>query len=252
MSPAAATRMVAVTGRLIPAGGVPRTPKRGRNHRLMSSQTRENQHALIATMKRSAAALRDAEIEFMLGGGLAAWARGGPPTEHDVDFYLREEDAENALMALAAAGMRTERPPEEWLFKAYDGPILVDLSSGRQEGRSETNTSSGRRKWRWARRQCSSQSIDDVLVTKLLALSEQEPELPARYRAGASAARAIRLGGGPFSFGRVPVRTRIFHAGGRTRHRRVRKLPPSMTILPGSPTEAPEPEAFSFPSHESS
>ena len=26
----------------------------------------------------------------MLGGGLAAWARGGPPTEHDVDFFVRE------------------------------------------------------------------------------------------------------------------------------------------------------------------
>jgi hypothetical protein len=26
----------------------------------------------------------------MLGGGLAIWARGGPPTDHDVDFFVRE------------------------------------------------------------------------------------------------------------------------------------------------------------------
>ena len=42
----------------------------------------------------------------MLGGGLAAWARGGPPTEHDVDFFVRHEDAERALEALVEAGMR--------------------------------------------------------------------------------------------------------------------------------------------------
>ena len=33
---------------------------------------------LLETLKRSAAALREAEIPFLLGGGLAAWARGGP------------------------------------------------------------------------------------------------------------------------------------------------------------------------------
>ena len=51
-------------------------------------------------MKRAAAALRDAEVPHLLGGGLAAWARGGPPTEHDVDFFVRAEDAERALEAL--------------------------------------------------------------------------------------------------------------------------------------------------------
>ena len=70
--------------------------KTGYQRPFMSSQTREIQHVLIATMKQAAAALRDAEIEFMLGGGLAAWARGGPPTDHDVDFYIRAEDAESA------------------------------------------------------------------------------------------------------------------------------------------------------------
>ena len=59
---------------------------------------------LIETMKRAAAALRDAEVPHILGGGLAAWARGGPPTEHDVDFFVRAEDAERALEALATQG----------------------------------------------------------------------------------------------------------------------------------------------------
>src|SRR6266540_6192988 len=70
---------------------------------------------------------RDAGIEFALGGGLASWARGGPESEHDVDFLVRPEDAERAQAALADAGMRPETPPEEWLLKAYDdNGILVD------------------------------------------------------------------------------------------------------------------------------
>ena len=63
-------------------------------------------------LKRSAAALRDAEIPFLLGGSLASWARGGPESRHDLDLMITEEDADRALEALAAVGMRPERPPE--------------------------------------------------------------------------------------------------------------------------------------------
>ncbi len=83
-----------------------------------------------ATLKRSVAALRDAEIPFLLGGSLACWARGAPETRHDLDFMIREADAERALEALERVGMRRERPPEEWLVKAWDGEILVDLIHG--------------------------------------------------------------------------------------------------------------------------
>jgi Uncharacterised nucleotidyltransferase len=83
--------------------------------------------AICATFKRAAAALRDGEVRFMLGGGLAAWARGGPITQNDLDLVVAPADAERALAVLEQAGMRTERPPEEWLLKAYDGDVLVDL-----------------------------------------------------------------------------------------------------------------------------
>src|SRR3954454_18458181 len=83
--------------------------------------------AICATFKRASAALRDAEVRFMLGGGLAAWARGGPITQNDLDLVVDPRDAERALAVLEQAGMRTERPPEEWLLKAHDGDVLVDL-----------------------------------------------------------------------------------------------------------------------------
>ena len=51
-------------------------------------------------------------IDFMVGGGLAAWAHGGPPTTWDVDLMLRPDDAEAASAALGETGMRLEDPPE--------------------------------------------------------------------------------------------------------------------------------------------
>ena len=82
---------------------------------------------LLQTAKRAAAALRDAEVEFVLAGGIATWVRGGPPTEHDVDFAVRPADAERALEVLTEAGFEPERPPEEWLYKAHDGDVTVDV-----------------------------------------------------------------------------------------------------------------------------
>jgi hypothetical protein len=81
------------------------------------------EHAL----KRAAAALRRAGIPFLLGGSLASWARGGPETRHDLDLMIRPTDADRALEVLREEGMRPERPPEDWLVKAWDGDTLVDL-----------------------------------------------------------------------------------------------------------------------------
>ena len=79
------------------------------------------------TLKLAVAALRDARVPFVLGGSLAVWARGGPEPQHDLDLMVRPQDAEAALHALEEAGMRPERPPEEWLFKAWNGEVLIDL-----------------------------------------------------------------------------------------------------------------------------
>src|SRR5579875_2293973 len=82
---------------------------------------------LIDSLKRVAAALRDAGVPFILAGGMAVWARGGPATDNDIDLLVRRCDQERALEAVAAAGMRVERPPEGWLVKAWDGDVLIDL-----------------------------------------------------------------------------------------------------------------------------
>ena len=80
-----------------------------------------------ATLKRTVGALRDGGVPFLLAGSLASWARGGPSTRHDLDVIVKPEHAERALEALVLRGMRAERPVEEWLLKAWDGDVLVDL-----------------------------------------------------------------------------------------------------------------------------
>jgi Uncharacterised nucleotidyltransferase len=84
-------------------------------------------NALIDTMKVTVAVLRETDVQFMLGGSMAAWARGGPEPDNDLDLMVKPEHADAALEALAEAGMRVERPPEEWLYKAWHGEVMIDL-----------------------------------------------------------------------------------------------------------------------------
>jgi hypothetical protein len=131
---------------------------------------------LIAAMKAAAGILQNAEIPFVLGGGLSAWAAGGPKSEHDVDFLLKADDAEAARAAFEAAGWKTERPPEGWLYKAWhENGTLIDLifqptggpiSDERIERSPVIEVSALR---------VHVLSLEDVMTTKLLAITEQEP-----------------------------------------------------------------------------
>jgi hypothetical protein len=130
--------------------------------------------AMLATLKKTAGALRDAGVPFMLGGGLAAWARGGPESDHDLDLMLKPEHADEALDVLAGAGMRPERPPEDWLYKAWDeNGVMVDLifePVGLRIG-DEAFARAGVLEVEAVGMHVM--ALEDVLVTKLLALDEQ-------------------------------------------------------------------------------
>lgn len=152
----------------------------------MAYTPKDNFPDLIEAMKKGAAALRDAGVPFLLGGGLAAWARGGPPTEHDVDFYVFPEDAERGLEALVAAGMRPERPPEPWLLKAWDGDTLVDLIFHPAEGPIGPENFERAQQMEVMAMPMLVASLDDVLSTKLLALSEMNPEFQSVLEIGRS------------------------------------------------------------------
>lgn len=87
----------------------------------------ETQERLREALKRVGVALKETGIPFALAGGYAAWARGGPEPNHDVDFLVAEEDQETAAARLRAAGLEVERPPEDWLFKVRTDGVTVDV-----------------------------------------------------------------------------------------------------------------------------
>ena len=125
-----------------------------------------------SSLKKAAAALREADVPFLLGGSLASWARGGPETTHDLDFMIKPEDAERALEALEAAGMKREDPPEEWLVKAWDGDVLIDLIYG-PSGIDMTDEVIQRGDvLNVLSMEMRVMSLEDVITTKLEALTE--------------------------------------------------------------------------------
>ena len=129
---------------------------------------------ILETLKKVAGALRDADVPFLLGGGLAVWTRGGPETAHDIDLMLRKDDADRALDVLERDGFRSQKPAEGWLYKVFDGDVMVDLifePSGQPveeevfERAEELNVNAV---------PMMVMSLEDVLVTKLAALREHE------------------------------------------------------------------------------
>jgi predicted nucleotidyltransferase len=138
------------------------------------SESNQGFEELLETLKHASAALRDTDVRFVLGGGLAIWARGGPETEHDVDFFVKPEDAERALRALEGAGFRTEEPPEDWLYKAWHGDVMVDLIFSPSGLTVDDEWLNRAEELEVHAIRMPVMRADDVLVAKLLAMREHE------------------------------------------------------------------------------
>jgi hypothetical protein len=78
-------------------------------------------------LKRTAVALKEADVPFALCGGYAAWVRGAPEPDHDADFLVPESEAERATKVLEDAGLDVHDPPEDWLTKVVRGGSFVDV-----------------------------------------------------------------------------------------------------------------------------
>jgi hypothetical protein len=135
-----------------------------------------NLDSLLETLKRAAAALESERVPYLLGGGLGCWARGGPPSSNDIDLMIKREDAERALAALEKTGMRPERPPERWLFKARDGGVLIDLIFEPAGVRVTDQVLARGDELNAAGKQVPVMALDDILATKLLALDEHNAD----------------------------------------------------------------------------
>jgi predicted nucleotidyltransferase len=144
--------------------------------------------AIEHALKRAAAALREAGVPFLLGGSLASWARGGPETRHDLDLMIKPEDVERSLQALQNAGMQPERPPEDWLVKAWDGETLVDLIYCPKGLPMNDDVIARGEELSVLGMEIRVMALEDVVATKLMAITEHS----LRYEGLLQIARALR------------------------------------------------------------
>jgi putative nucleotidyltransferase-like protein len=137
----------------------------------------ERFEGLLQALRAAVPALHQAGIPFLLGGSMAAWAYGGPEPVKDLDLMVREQDAERALQVLTAAGFRPERPPEEWLLKAWWGDVLVDvIFAPRGLPIDEEVLARGQERSLCALR-VPVMALEDVLTTKLRSLDEHQLDM---------------------------------------------------------------------------
>lgn len=127
---------------------------------------------LTESLKRAVAALEGQDVPYILGGGLGCWARGGPPSSNDIDLMIKREDAERAQEALAEAGMRPETPPEQWLRKAWDDDILIDLIYEPSGMKIDDEVIARGDELSVMAMHIRVMDLNDILITKLMALDE--------------------------------------------------------------------------------
>jgi predicted nucleotidyltransferase len=72
-------------------------------------------------------ALDEAQIPYVLIGGLAGTLLGRPRCSSDIDLFVQPDTAPDALEALDRRGFRTEVTNPHWLYKAFRDDVLVDL-----------------------------------------------------------------------------------------------------------------------------
>lgn len=125
---------------------------------------------------RAVEVLDSHRIEYALMGGIASSTVGRQRATHDIDLFLTPAGAEAAVDVLAAAGFRTERTDQRWLFKAFGGDVMIDLifvSKGGVVFDEEMRTR--RRETRLGSRSIHVLAPEDQIVIKALAASEHAP-----------------------------------------------------------------------------
>ncbi|HEX7095578.1 MAG TPA: nucleotidyltransferase [Acidimicrobiales bacterium] len=79
------------------------------------------------TLREVTDALRNHGVEHAFIGGVGSAVYGRPRVTHDVDLFVRPEDARPTLDALDKAGYLTNEKDQHWLYKAIKHGVLVDV-----------------------------------------------------------------------------------------------------------------------------
>ena len=80
-----------------------------------------------AVLQETVETFDESGIPFVLMGGIGSASHGRPRWTHDIDVFVRPEDAKRALDVLAARDFEIEETYPDWLFKAFKNDVMVDL-----------------------------------------------------------------------------------------------------------------------------
>jgi Uncharacterised nucleotidyltransferase len=83
--------------------------------------------SFLLALDETVTALDGAGVDYLFMGGIASACQGRPRFTHDIDVFVRPQDARRALEALAGAGFETEETYAEWLYKGFKHGQMVDL-----------------------------------------------------------------------------------------------------------------------------
>ena len=83
--------------------------------------------SFLLALDETVTAFTEAGVDFLFMGGIASACQGRPRFTHDIDVFVRPQDARRALDALAEAGFDTEETYAEWLYKGFKHGQMVDL-----------------------------------------------------------------------------------------------------------------------------
>jgi predicted nucleotidyltransferase len=86
-----------------------------------------DEQAFLDALGSAVGTLERADVPYVVIGGLASAVYGRPRWTHDIDLFVKPEDARRALHALADAGFVTEETNPHWIFKAWRNDAVIDL-----------------------------------------------------------------------------------------------------------------------------
>lgn len=75
--------------------------------------------SFLSLLDKTLEALKPSGIPYMFIGGLAAWAYNKRRHTHDIDIFVRVDDANRALECFDKAGFLAEATDPNWIYKAF-------------------------------------------------------------------------------------------------------------------------------------